>query len=31
MDTCVRAGFSNIQFSVNAAAIQAGTDTTRAP
>jgi biopolymer transport protein ExbD len=31
MDACVRAGFSNIQFSVNAATVQAGTDTTRAP
>ena len=31
MDACVRAGFSNIQFAVNAAAVQAGTDTTRAP
>jgi biopolymer transport protein ExbD len=31
MDACVRAGFSNIQFSVNATAVQAGTETTRAP
>ncbi|HVP10497.1 MAG TPA: biopolymer transporter ExbD [Phycisphaerae bacterium] len=31
MDACVQAGFRNIQFSVNAAAIQGETDTPRAP